>query len=217
MSPSQRKPPVSEDISLTVEEVPQDELGKLRSRGLMVVGIVVAFLIAVVYGADASLPDNALGLPWQNKGLIRSVVPEGWGFFTRSPREAELLPWHRDDTNQWSPVSVGVNASPGGGFGASRRPRALSIEMGLIYGTAANQHATWRACDPDGSTDPVDVTVNQCLATSSTTQKVHNNTPKPTLCGPVAIVSQEPLPWAWASDNVGDQMPVKVMQLEVSC
>lgn len=175
--------------------------------------VVALILIGCAYVAHAALPVNALALPGQRAAVVRQVMPEGWAFFTRDPREADMTAWvHGDEA--WEPAVERHHASPLNLFGLRRADNATNIEMGLIYYTALEQKAEWSDCPP--ALEESEQTVSACLEQMPAV-RVGNATPIPQLCGPVSITRQEPLPWAWAAEGVEEQMPMEALRLDVRC
>ncbi|SNT65498.1 antimicrobial peptide system protein, SdpA family [Asanoa hainanensis] len=176
---------------------------QLLSRVLMLA--VLAMLLAG-YVLHASLPPNPLSPPPERQLRVRLFVPEGWAFFTISPRLPQLSPMRPDADGRWRPADAGHLAVPADGFGANRIRRAQGTEMAiLLRGVHAEE---WRQC----AGTPAD-----CLAATPVLGTVTNEATRPSLCGPVGFVRQEPLPWAWRGSADRTVMPSSVVRLEVRC
>ncbi|MFC7709937.1 SdpA family antimicrobial peptide system protein [Micromonospora lupini] len=153
-----------------------------------------------------SLPPNPLSPPQQDQQKVRLFIPQGWGFFTISPRRAQLSPMRPASGGGWTDAGAGHLAVPADGFGVNRIRRAQGTEMALLLrGVRAGD---WTPC----SEQP-----GQCLAAVRPLGRVHNLAARPTLCGPVGFVRQEPLPWAWRASAGRTVMPSSVLRLEVAC
>lgn len=156
-------------------------------------------------------PENVLTTEWQKsvKAGVQTVLPEQWGFFTRSPREDELLPYQYS-SNEWASASAYPHSRARYLFGWNRASRAQGIEIGVLYREVADE--TWHHC-PSGSS------VTDCLEELSGTApwvQVSNPSPDPTLCGRTAISKALPPPWAWA--NIGQaKQDVSVTFTDVAC
>ncbi|MEU5050197.1 SdpA family antimicrobial peptide system protein [Streptomyces sp. NPDC021096] len=190
----------------------------LRWRGAAVAALISLYGLIACYAADSSLPTNALTLPGQNQQAIRSLLPEGWAFFTRSPREKDVLLWRRVG-NQWQQWSLN-QASATEWFGVKREQRAQSVEMGLLLSRAVEKGAHWSDCEAVDVAKPLGEIVRQCAHSpgkAGPPVRVRSGSPTPTLCGPIALTRQEPLPWSWARFGVEEQMPVQILRMEVSC
>jgi antimicrobial peptide system SdpA family protein len=68
------------------------------------------------------------------------TFPQGWGFFTRNPREA-MVDVYRQDVQGLELVTV-LNSSPGNYFGFSRNSRVVGLEM--VEVVKRIPHAAWK-------------------------------------------------------------------------
>lgn len=178
-----------------------------KTLGAAVAAIAALWLLIAVYAIDAALPSNVVHLPFENAFNARRLVPQGWGFFTRSPREADLEPYALDEaTGEWTRVSRAPHSEPRNVFGLRRASKGQRIELALVRSTVPKE--AWSDCEGD----PFD-----CLDGSETSGPVANTSPGPTVCGIVGLVSQEPVPWAWARSDAGVEMPSRVARVEVTC
>jgi len=179
-----------------------------RLLGSAVIALAIAWSLLVLYAAHIELPANALDLPFESsiKPPLQALVPEGWGFFTRDPREARLLPYVRE-AGSWRAAREGPNGEPRNAFGFNRAARAQGVEMGLLETSIPTK--AWKACATE---------IAACLDRISAPIEVGNPTPAPTLCGDVGLVHRDPLPWAWAGSEPDEtSMPSKVVRLTVKC
>jgi antimicrobial peptide system SdpA family protein len=177
-----------------------------RTIGVFVVGLTVVWGVVVLYVAQGNLPYNALSLPLQNRLDIRAILPEGWAFFTKSPRSERATTFRRIG-DQWVSASRGPQSHWSNLWGLNRSTRAQGVETGLLLQRIPA--AYWRKC----SRVPV-----TCLAAD--TLQVHlkvNRSPRPTLCGEIAIVLQNPTPWAWSRSGRIIEMPSRYVRMRVKC
>ncbi len=181
---------------------------RTSSRVLGVASLVLgAFWVTVMgYVLHATFPFNPVKLPDEAGVNARLWSPQGWKFFTRSPREDWLLPFRRADDG-WQRASLGPNARFDAYFGISRAPRAQGIEIGLLLHDV--EKGMWDKC----TDDPV-----RCLERSPIKRTLRNKTPQPTLCGLIGFALQEQVPWAWAySRATPPRMPSRIAKFEVKC
>src|SRR5689334_7700125 len=92
---------------------------------VIIVGIFWLFVLFTV--ATSAIPYNSSSKQLYNKDhmLFRALLPEGFSFFTRNPREPLVVLYYRE-----SKVEVELNNnSPEYLFGLRRYPRALNLEM----------------------------------------------------------------------------------------
>lgn len=161
-----------------------------------------ALALLNLYTVHAVLPHSALELPFAGRSIVRSVLPQGWGFFTRDPREALPVPYRLGRSGQWE-VALSARSNYLGGFG--RRGRVPNIEMALLLSRSGAESAP---CEDDVAT---------CLKASAPAAIVANPSPSPVLCGDLGFVTREPVPWAWSRSAETVRMPTHTLRLRVTC
>lgn len=180
-----------------------------KRLGLTLIALGLFWACAFVSIVYPQLPPNATSTPLadQMRMLMLQVAPQGWAFFTRSPREPRVLAWGKGSAG-WTPVTQGPHSEARNAFGFNRASRAQGVETGVLLEQVPNE--AWRDC-PDGN-------VGVCLARLTPRIKTRNPGPTTTLCGEVTLVQQEPLPWAWFDpDAETTPMPAQVLPLDVTC
>jgi antimicrobial peptide system SdpA family protein len=168
-----------------------------------------AWTAFIFIAAEGALPTNAMDdrLSARDKSNILRLLPEGWSFFTRDPREADPEPFIREPGGGWRRVLQRGRGGIVGLLGLDRASRGQGVEMGLLTGPVPRHR--WTRCDRGAW--------SSCLSAAPVLAEVVNPSPQPTLCGNVAIVFRRPVPWAWARSVNLDQMPAEIVRLRVSC
>ncbi len=140
---------------------------------------------------------------------IRVLIPQGWGFFTRDPREPRIIPFGLRSEGEWTELGLGPHGRARWLFGLDRRSRAQGLEIGTLFGAVGDD--AWFDCGGPTPMEP-----HACLDAASPLP-VENPSPIPSLCGEVGLVRREPVPWAWrrAADRI--EMPAQVLRLSVRC
>lgn len=170
------------------------------------------FLLLLAWAAIAalavypSLPDGPLNLEPEDKdGLptVRLILPEGWNFFTRNPREQDILLFQKKRST-WKSAIRGPHGRPSNLFGLDRSSRS----QGLEYAMLLRQISSWEEC---GGAIP------RCLDTVAVADTLINPSPQATLCGAVGFARREPIPWAWSRSSDTIHMPSKVARASVRC
>lgn len=186
---------------------PPDPLSDLPPRRLLSVAALLTAVAAagVLYSVDASNGHNALDLPAQDVRLTVALAPQGWGFFTRNPQGAGTYLLRRE-VDGWSPAGPGRNAEPSNLFGFRRVPRARGVEMGRLVQALGSD--AWQECKDLPGT---------CVDGLPVSAVIPNDNPVPLYCGELAVVRQEPVPWAWSSASAPVVMPSFVARIEVQC
>jgi antimicrobial peptide system SdpA family protein len=171
-------------------------------RQVAAAAMVSAFLVVLV--VHAALPASPFELlpPGAKKAVI-AMAPEGWSFFTKSPRDPSPVLYWRAPNGGWHSGALRPLARPGRLFGLDRAGRAQNTEIALLMD--AVPPGAWRTCEQGPAV---------CLADAPSAAVVANGSHR-TVCGDVGIVVQEVLPWAWR--DAPTVMPSKVVRVWVAC
>lgn len=180
-----------------------------RSRSLRMKGAftILAFTfwgVVTTYAIHGGMRPNPITLPLEDVNLARTLLPEGWGFFTKNAEEENPF-FYAHVGGEWVPAIQESPYSPRYLLGANRTGRYRGVEMGLI--TAAVGKKDWSDCN----TDPL-----SCVGTL-TPLVIGPIRDRGTLCGELGLVQQAPVPWAWARSPRPVVMPSKVARVIVSC
>ncbi|MEU8204047.1 SdpA family antimicrobial peptide system protein [Streptosporangium sp. NPDC049046] len=183
------------------------ETAMARRLGWALVGIVAFWGSVIFYVVHTQLPSNAISLPGQEqlRLTITTLTPQGWAFFTKSPREPQIGVWQPANTGGWQDARLGPHSEPRNVLGFNRRSRAQGLELGIMQTSVPADG--WTACDGGD--------VASCLDRATSAVTISNIAPNPIHCGSVGLVQREPLPWAWAGSDTA--MPATVARLEVTC
>ena len=182
------------------------EVYSLRAVGAFVLALALAWFTLLAYVVHAAVPPNPIRLPLEKRMYTRYWAPQGWAFFTRDPREEDILLFVRGRDGAWISAHKGPHASPSNYFGLSRASRARGIEVGQILRRVPK--AGWQPCKERAEV---------CLERTPNAGTVRNISPNPTLCGEVGLALQKPVPWAWSSSAYKIVMPSRVSRLGVLC
>jgi antimicrobial peptide system SdpA family protein len=177
-----------------------------QGLGALSVALGVSAALLTLYVVHGGMKGNALRLPYE--GTINAVfwAPEGWKFFTRDCREERTTMYVRRN-GAWQDAARTPNANPANAFGLNRIGRAQGIELGLL--TQDIPIESWQSCPDENPA--------ACLERSPVARRMKNISPSPSLCGSVGLVSQKPVPWAWAKQGLHVAMPIATIRLEVQC
>jgi antimicrobial peptide system SdpA family protein len=187
---------------------PNDGIGPEPERDIrlgwrVLVGALAAgFLVLNVL--SAALPATSFALVSSDtKRAITLVMPQGWAFFTKSPRSSITLLYRRDANGDWQSITAGPMSQPRHLMGADKRGRSQGTEMAILLAGA-----------PKNSLKSCEVNALDCLRTAAPGPTVAN-TGLRTLCGDIGIVVQDVLPWAWR--DAPTVMPSKVLRVNATC
>lgn len=141
-------------------------------------------------------------LPTTAREQIQKIVPQGWGFFTRSPRESFIQGYYDGDIDRPAiamPPTQAVNF-----FGISRFGRGQPVEMANLVNPLAP--SSWTECGP---------ALSDCTQADSLT--VTNEKVGATLCGELLFIQQSPTPWAYRDLSDSETISEKAVKLLVEC
>ena len=172
--------------------------------GWRVAAVVACALVVVAYVLYAALPATPFAPPGPDPKTVRSLVPQGWAFFTKSPRSTSAVVYRYEPDGSWRGITAGPLAHPREVMGLDRMARSQGTEVAMLLSRVPQQ--AWRDCDraPTG-----------CLSEVTAIGTVPNRSNHHSVCGEVGVVMQEVLPWAWR--EAPTVMPSKVLRVRVTC
>lgn len=159
----------------------------------------------IVYVWIGSIPDSPLRLPTASRYTLSALVPQGWNFFTRDPREPAIQVYERRGT-QWI-ETLRQRSLPKHWFGLRRTPAAKEIE--IIRLLTGIPEARWTPTSEGFSGHPEPGELAPVLVANTMLVKSY--------CGDLTIRLVERVPWAWAHAQSETMMPSRVIRLEVRC
>ena len=168
-------------------------------------GIGCAWFLAIALLVAHSLPYNPLQGMVPEGANLRMFVPEGWGFFTKSPRERQYTVVRRSGDG-WVPAQSMPVSNPANVFGLNRAVRGSGVELSTLLKDVPND--AWVECEDADEA---------CLARVAAPTQIANASIRPTLCGELGVVMREPVPWAWRDAATEIHMPAVVTTLQAQC
>jgi antimicrobial peptide system SdpA family protein len=162
--------------------------------------LVPAFLISLYAG----WPSNVLN-PTGSDPLRKYVamsVPQGWAFFTKPPDDPEIGVY---DAQTGRSALATPQTRVENAFGLSRTQRAQGPELA----TLASQITGWKTCETK---------TRDCLKVEWDEQpeRVRNESFVRTICGPVFVTSERPVPWAYRDFGLASKVEQRAY-LDVDC
>lgn len=128
-----------------------------------------------------------------------TLLPQGWSFFTRNPREENYYVYEYLN-NEWKLYNV-PNFHVDNLFGIKRISRAMAMEIQSLV-----------AQIPDSLWTSFSESSNHQVDTLNSFEVVNYMKIRP-FVGCVMIQKREPTPWAWVESNI--RMPTKFVVLNV--
>lgn len=182
-------------------------LAATRTLAVTTIATAIALAVLGIYLVHARLPSSALRLVGEHELGVARFLPQGWKFFTKSPRDPEIAVFTRDEAGEWDQVNDETITSSGSFLWLDRSVRARGVEMALLVHDVPA--TAWRM----GCRGP-DV---ECLDGLAPAMEVESVSPAPTMCGTVGFVSRPPVPWMWARSGAAHRMPAMAVVLRVRC
>lgn len=182
-----------------------------RKRKILLAALIITIfwlgLALVTYSTAIQVDDTALSIPFAAalKPVTRTVLTQGWGFFTRSPQEQDFYIFGRDDIDSWTNISYGPPGRVSSLFGLKRVSRAEGVEIGVLsYEVPV---ASWEEC-----LEPMP----ECFE-GLESFAIRNLSHAPLICGEAGLALSAPSPWAWQRLSRAFVMPSTVVRLKVEC
>ena len=147
------------------------------------------------------MPFNPINLPFSKELTIGKFMPQGWAFFTRSPREDNLYVYHLENSN-WK---LGTLPNSNYSLGAGRNMRVQGGEIAYLLTKVYSK----KMVEFRGPLDTAKIAAMRAIP-------VVNTYLHPNICGEILVKAQPLVPWAW-SKNKKIIMPYKLVKLNVIC
>lgn len=189
-----------------------------RRFGLLASALCLGAIGLVLQAADGAAGYTTLELPLAKRTQAQLLMPEGWAFFTRSPREPWVHVYAREldadgaEGAAWVEISAPPLSHASNLFGLRRETRREGLESGIVIAALAEE--AWAPCRlPELST---------CLARASVVERIDNPSATPSLCGEVALVSYAAVPFAWIRNRPRSSLsefavPTRFAKVELTC
>ncbi|PEK57864.1 SdpA family antimicrobial peptide system protein [Bacillus wiedmannii] len=159
------------------------------------------FLSSIISG----LGTNPLSMSKDANLAISSVLPQGWGFFSKDPRESQvgLYAAEKDSLEVLWPNMKVKNV-----FGLYRKGRSQGVEMGLL--TTKFKEQDWMKC--------TDSNLQACKKKADKkVVKVENPISTPLVCGEYYMTKENPVPWNYYKYSDSTYTVTNIVKVDVSC
>lgn len=168
---------------------------------------ITSFLVfALFYFFSGSNPLNIAG---KIDSSIFRFVPQGWAFFTRNPREAQVILYEVSSEKHLVKYPQ-KHSSSENLFGINRKSSKLLTEIQVL-----------KANVPDSIFSNIkwNYQINYISKEIDSLKpfKVRNEVYMPVLCGNYLLIFQKTIPWAWCKSNDELEMPAKAVFLKIEC
>lgn len=166
--------------------------------------LVFIYTLGILLIADASLGYNVIPISKPFNKVAFAISPQGWGFFTRNPRES-VIDLYAMRENKYHKV-IKANASLQYFWGFNRGMRFSSAQMGYFVSQIPKDK--WTADDSYNL---------DSLIQTLTPHEVINDFSQPVHCGKYILTQTERVPWAWSKHRENIKMPRSIVVIDVKC
>jgi len=157
------------------------------------------FVLSNIFKSSVPVPSEQ---SYRNKVMLFNFIPQGWGFFTRDPREDQVSYYKVDKATRRIERFTESNSGASSFFGASRKNRLKGFEMGMI--TAKINDSLWMR-EEGGNVFFLD---DKILPDTIVNHFKPNN-----IEGDFFVVKQKRVPWAKKAENI--VMPYQYVKIHV--
>lgn len=154
-----------------------------------------------------SIKDNPIKLNINIENKLFTFTPQGWAFFTRNPREAQVIIYTKNTKNHYEEIQQ-RHSSYKNLFGLKRNASKIMSEMQFIKAKINDtlyKNTKWNFQSNIYSNKKLEIIT------------IDNQMKNPLLCGEYFIVYQKAVPWAWSSSIEKIKMPAKIIRLKINC
>ncbi|MDM5336501.1 SdpA family antimicrobial peptide system protein [Fictibacillus enclensis] len=170
---------------------------------------IVFILFSAVWGSLftssilSGLGTTPLPISKDTKIMFASILPQGWGFFSKSPRDS-LLGMHTANAESLDvlfPTMRMENA-----LGLYRKGRSQGVEMGALSMQISKKD--WKKCKNNS--------LEEC---ESLAKKItlNNKAPSPLLCGEYFFTKEEIVPWSYFKYSDSGTEIKEIVRADVKC
>lgn len=175
--------------------------------GLFVI-ICWSFILYIVF--ITSIPYNPVTL---NKNLafkVKMLLPEGWNFFTRNPRERRTYIYQVLKNGSVKSLETWPNNNLINFLGVKRTARAIGTDYGIILSNIPD--SVWIKSSVD------DLNIKTSKRRNLSENYIITRYPdakKHFLFGEFIFVKREILPWSWYRNNLIANLPLKYVYVSI--
>lgn len=182
----------------------------MKSKDILTATFVFVALLwgtAIFNSAVSALPFNPLTGSKIDAMEYNVLLPQGWAFFTRNPREEQYYVY-KEEGKKLVPLLY-TNSSYKNAFGFTRKVRIRGVEMGGLVSQL--EQMEWLKCE--------DGILSECVIENQDYEAIilANNANHPTFCGNLWIEKKPLVPWAWSRAEQAVNMPSEFIKINVSC
>lgn len=150
---------------------------------------IILFWLSIFFlVAESTVGYTVLNIPTKTKNVVFQKLPQGWGFFTKNPREEHLLIYKTELL--YPELFSKKNFTLSNFFGISRKNRFLQYK--LISKLGNTKKSGWINCNYPS--------ILNC--DFETTKIIEVKKDENYLIGEYYLFRGKPIPWAWSKSKI---------------
>jgi antimicrobial peptide system SdpA family protein len=166
--------------------------------------VIVAFWLTLFYTVFASSVSTKMSFEATSRRSIQYFFPQGWGFFTKDPKEA-LLDIYQLENNSLNKIEL-KNFSSANYWGLSRKSRIEGYEVSMILSTVGK--TKWKDTVGLASSDKPYLPDSAITVKTNQPFKYFDN-------GEYLFLLRKPIPYEWAGRNQEKFAPYSVVRVKL--
>lgn len=157
--------------------------------------IIITILFTAMISSNN---DNAMPLSKERASLLYSIIPQGWAFFTREPKE-DIINFYEIKGKNLILLNEGASLNVKHIFGFNRISRKLSIDLSTLYLNVPKKLWTdFKFSEQSLEKQKIYFATSEMLENKD-------------LKGEFLLTKTRRKPWAWQSGNV--EMPISAVKI----
>jgi len=167
--------------------------------------IAICSLMTFLSFSTSIRKDTAIKIPYELKKPFKSFFPQGWSFFTRDPREANIDLYKYNREGNLNKILIS-GSEPTNLFGISRKARIVGYEVSNILGNIPQNK--WIEKDKNNLFTSMDSIPVLNIGEKTNLQLLKK--------GKYLLVESKPIPWVWRNypkDRIKDK--IKVIKVQI--
>ena len=152
---------------------------------------VAVWTAVAFFVSSASLPPNPLSPSKRTALRISQLMPEGWNFFTRDPREERVYIYEVCES-AIVPLRTWPNKAVRNWFGIKRTARAVGTDYGMVLSNVPD--SLWHSCDENTFKK---IPISKLRSTSGFKTRYPDADKGHFLFGELVFVKKNIAPWSW--------------------
>lgn len=177
-----------------------------------ILAVAAAWIVVLLYVAQAFLPPNIINLPNQSRleASIAPLAPQGWAFFTKPPREPRMTIYAVAPDGGQVASKLGPNGRIEYAWGLSRT--FMLQQSAAAQAAAAITAERWQECD---ERETLDACVDSVADSEPVTLSMPRN--QALACGEYVFAMSEAIPFAWRNISSERERALGAVHVSFRC